>query len=49
MEEGKIIVVNDNVLQVKEHSKIVYMESFGSKTRTYCCEGKEYLIKKCLL
>ena len=48
MMEKKIIVINDNVLQVKELSEIVYMESFGSKTKTHCCEGKEYLIKKCL-
>jgi len=24
------------------------MESDGRKTKTYCCKGKEYLIKKCL-
>ena len=48
MLERKIIVINDNVLQVKERGKIVYMESFGSKTKTYCCEGKEYLVKRCL-
>ncbi|MCK5171661.1 MAG: LytTR family transcriptional regulator [Bacteroidales bacterium] len=52
MMERKIIVDNDNdndnVLQVKKLDEIVYMESFGCKTKTYCCEGKEYLIKKCL-
>ncbi len=50
MQERKIIVDNDNdnVLQVKKLCEIVYMESFGCKTKTYCCEGKEYLIKKCL-
>ncbi len=48
MEERKIIVINDNELQVKELSEIVYMESCGCKTKTHCCKGKEYLIKKCL-
>lgn len=44
--ERKIIIIND--LHVKELSEIVYMESFGRKTKTYCCEGKEHLLKKCL-
>jgi len=45
------IIVNsdkDNLLLVKNLCEIVYMESDGRKTKTYCCEGKEYLIKKCL-
>lgn len=50
MKEDKIILVsnNENVLQVKKLSEIVYMESIGSKTKTCCCDGNEYLIKKCL-
>ena len=48
MKERKIIVVNNYALQVKELSEIVYLESCGSKTKTYCCEGNEYLINKCL-
>ena len=47
--EKRIVIINDNnVLQVKELGKIVYLESCGKNTKTYCCEGEEYLIKKCL-
>lgn len=50
MKEEKILLVNnkDNALQVKKLDEIVYMESYGSKTKTCCCDGNEYLIKKCL-
>ena len=48
MKERKIIINNNDVLQVKELSEIVYLESCGSITKTYCCEGNEYLINKCL-
>jgi two-component system, LytTR family, response regulator len=48
----KIIVINDNdndnVLHAKKYSDIIYLESIGKKTKTHCCEGKEYLIKKSL-
>lgn len=35
-------------LEVKELREIIYMKSFEGKTRTYCGEGKENLIKKSL-
>jgi DNA-binding LytR/AlgR family response regulator len=37
-----------NALEVKEFREIIYMKSFEGKTKTYCCEGKENLIKKSL-
>ncbi|MBI9053931.1 MAG: LytTR family transcriptional regulator [Bacteroidales bacterium] len=50
MIDKKIIVNsnNDNLLHVKKLREIVYLESVGRKTKTYCCEGEEYLVKKCL-
>ena len=47
MDGSKIIVasIGDNFLHVKDLSNIVYLESFGRKTKTYCCEGEEYLVK----
>lgn len=48
MKEKKVIIINNEVLQVKKLSEIVYLESLGNKTKTYCCEGKGYLLKQCL-
>ncbi len=45
----KIVVIDDdNEYKIKELNEIVYLESNGRKTRTYCSEGKEFIIKKCL-
>lgn len=46
----KIIVLNDcdKALQVKKLSELIYMESHGKKTKTVCCEGNEYFIKRSL-
>ncbi|MDA3952792.1 MAG: hypothetical protein PF485_04030 [Bacteroidales bacterium] len=40
MKEDRIILVNnnDNTMQVKKLGEIVYMESFGCKTKTCCYE-----------
>lgn len=50
MNERKIIVLNDNdhALQIKELNEIIYLESHGKKTKTYCSAGEEYLLKACL-
>lgn len=46
----KIIVHDDcdKTLQIKELKELVYLTSYGKKTRTICSEGREYLVKKCL-
>ena len=36
------------IIKIKELTDIVYLESYGKKTRTVCCKGEEYLLKKCL-
>ncbi len=48
LQEKKIIVTNNDLLLVKGLNEVVYLESLGKNTKTYCCEGKEYIIKKCL-
>lgn len=45
----KIVVVDDDKeYKIKELDEIVYLESYGRNTKTYCSEGKDFLIKKCL-
>lgn len=50
MEDKKILIgsEDDNELHVKNVQDIVYMESVGRKTKTYCKEGKEYVLKNSL-
>lgn len=50
MSDKKILVSTDlsKELHVKDIHDIVYMESIGRKTKTYCKEGNEYIVKSCL-
>lgn len=45
----KIVVFDhEKEYKIKELKEIIYLESNGRKTRTFCSEGKEFVIKRCL-
>lgn len=45
----KIVVFDEGQdYKIKELEEVVYLESDGRNTRTYCSEGKDFLIRKCL-